>query len=83
MEHNAALLAKWQWRFKKEKYALQVKVVSRKYTIGEDAWLPQIPSRGIPSRIWKDICSVGEVCADMGECIMQGFNLKVNSGSKI
>lgn len=33
--------------------------------------------------VWKDICSVGEVCADMGDCIMQGFTLKVNSGSKI
>lgn len=83
MEHNAALLAKWWWRFSREKEALWVRVISKKYSIEENAWLPHIPSRSKPSKIWKDICSVGEVYAVMGECIVQGFNLKVNSGSKV
>lgn len=36
MEHNTALFAKWWWKFSKEKDALWVKVVTRKYGIGID-----------------------------------------------
>lgn len=46
LEHNEALLAKWWWRFSREKDALWVKVVSRKYDLGEEVWLPQVPNRG-------------------------------------
>lgn len=51
LEHNLALLAKWWWRFNKEKEALWVKVVSKKYGLKEDEWLPQLPVRGKPSNI--------------------------------
>lgn len=77
LEHNVALLAKWWWRFNKEKEALWVKVVSKKYGLKEDEWLPQLPVRGKPSNIWKDICLVGSVAADMGECIIRGFTFNV------
>ena len=85
LAHNSALLAKWWWRFNKEKEALWVKVVSRKYALEDNTWLPKIPNRGKPSKIWKDMCSVGvgDYYADMGECIIQGFKFKVNSGTRI
>lgn len=83
LEHNSALLAKWWWRFNKEKEALWVKVVLRKYALEDNTWLPKIPNRGKPSKIWKDMCSVGDYYADMGECIIQGFKFKVNSGTRI
>lgn len=33
--------------------------------------------------IWKGLCSVSDVAADMGDCIVQGFIFKVNSGASI
>lgn len=83
LEHNSALLAKWWWRFNKEKEALWVKVVTRKYELDEDSWLPKVPARGKVSNIWKDLCSVGNTYADMGACIIQGFKFKLNSGTSI
>lgn len=85
MEHNSSLLAKWWWRFNKEKEALWVQVISRKYNLNEEAWLPQIPRRGRCSVIWKDICYVGSSYAssDIGSCINQGFAITVNSGSRV
>lgn len=83
LEHNSALLAKWWWRYSKEKEALWVKVISRKYNLGDEVWLPTVPNRGKASVVWQDLCSVGDIGADMGECIIQGFRFKVNSGSSI
>lgn len=78
LEHKSALLAKWRWRFNKEKETLWVRDV-----VEENSWLPKIPNIGKPSRIWKDMCFVGDYYADMGVCIIQGFKFKVNSGTKI
>lgn len=83
MEQNIALLAKWWWRFNKEKDALWVKLVSSKYDLCEGAWLPHLPRRKKASNVWKDICSVSNMCADMGECVIKGFNFKVNSDTSI
>lgn len=51
MEHNAALSTKWWWRFSREKEALWVKVVKRKYNLGDEIWIPTVPSRGKPSAV--------------------------------
>lgn len=83
MEQNTALLAKWWWRFNKEKEALWVKVVSSKYDLCEGAWLPHLPNRRKASNLWKVICSVSNMCADMGEYVIQGFMFKVNFGTFI
>lgn len=55
MEQNNALLAKWWWRFNKEKEALWVKVVSSKYDLCEGAWLPHLPNKRKASNLWKVI----------------------------
>lgn len=83
LEDNSALLAKWWCRFCKENEALWIKVVSRRYGLGDEVWFPKVPTRGKASNIWKDICSLGNICADMGECLIQGFSFKVNSGNNI
>lgn len=67
----------------KIKDALWVKVVSRKYDLGEDEWLPKNPNGGQPSNIWKDICSVGNSSNGMGDLQAQGFNIKVYSGRNV
>lgn len=60
-----------------------VKVVTRKYDLGEEVSLPQILNKGRASNFWQDLCSVGNIGADVGECIIQGFKFKVNSGNSI
>lgn len=42
---NWALLAKWFWRFRKEKEALWRKVIVAKYGVEEGGWVPRrVPS---------------------------------------
>lgn len=52
----------------------------KKYRLGEDSWLSEVPSRGSMPNIWKDICSVKYMGVDLGDVILQGFVFKVNSG---
>ncbi|KAI8523925.1 hypothetical protein RHMOL_Rhmol13G0109200 [Rhododendron molle] len=81
IEQNHALLAKWWWRFSREKDSLWAKVVCRKYGFSHQDWLPQLPSSGRVSIIWRDICSIGNPDSEMGNIIQAGFKLQVYSGN--
>lgn len=59
------------------------KAVSKKYGLGEEDWIPKVPSRGNVSNIWRDICSVGDPNLEMGEILTQGLTIKAVSGRKI
>ncbi|KAI8557710.1 hypothetical protein RHMOL_Rhmol04G0030900 [Rhododendron molle] len=48
-----ALLAKWWWRLSREKDALRVEVVSKKYGLEFHSRLPQSSTNGIVSSVWK------------------------------
>ncbi|KAI8542071.1 hypothetical protein RHMOL_Rhmol08G0110300 [Rhododendron molle] len=81
IEQNHALLAKWWWRFSREKDSLWAKVVCRKYGFSHQDWLPQLPSSGRVSIIRRDICSIGNPDSEMGNIIQAGFKLQVYSGN--
>lgn len=71
LEHNLALLTKWWWRFNNEK--------SVAYNLNDRCWLPQVPTRGKSSIVWKDLCSIANEGSGMGDCILKGLKVRVNS----
>lgn len=79
MEHNQALLAKWWWRFNKEKQNLWVLVVSGKYGLSEKCPLPRLKPNQKASVIWKDICEVGNQACSLNEVIQGGFRIQMCS----
>lgn len=80
MEHNSALLAKWWWRYNKDRDSLWVKTIISKYG-ALDTWKPLLPNHGSISNIWKDICHIGNPETIIGQIISHGFKIKVNSGN--
>lgn len=83
MQHNLALLAKWWWRFGKDKEALWVKVIRGKYGLDGNSWLPHAHGSGSSSRIWSDICSLDNPSSHLGYSIRDTFRVQVNSGNAI
>ncbi|XP_058215516.1 uncharacterized protein LOC131326672 [Rhododendron vialii] len=81
VEQNHALLAKWWWRISRENDSLWARVVCRKYGLSHQDWLPQLPSYGRASIIWRDICSIGNTENAMGNVIQDGFRIQVYSGN--
>lgn len=77
------MLCKWWWRFGKDKEALWVKVLSGKYGYQSSDWLPSKASAQNTniSRVWREICNLGEVESDFSEIINAGFRVKVHSGN--
>lgn len=80
---NLALLAKWWWRFYKDRDSLWVKVIKSKYNLEQGCWLPRLPSSGKVSVLWRDICSIGETSSCIGSILQEGFRLVVQSGQGI
>lgn len=80
---NAALLCKWWWRFGQDKEALWVKVLTGKYGYQSSDWLPSKVSaqNSNISKVWREICNLGEGTSDFSEIINSGFNIKVQSGN--
>ncbi|KAI8535123.1 hypothetical protein RHMOL_Rhmol10G0150800 [Rhododendron molle] len=79
-QQNLALLAKWWWRFGKDKEALWVKVIKGKYGLDANCWLPYIRVSGSSSRIWRDICSLDSPSSRLVYSIRDSFRAQVNSG---
>lgn len=83
LEHNQALLAKWWWRFTKEKDALWNKVITNKYGLSCECANPELPNSRKVSAVWNDICSIGKATSALSEVINQGFRLRVQSRGSI
>ncbi|XP_058181191.1 uncharacterized protein LOC131299625 [Rhododendron vialii] len=81
LQQNIALLAKWWWRFGKDKESLWVKVIRGKYGLDANCWLPYVHGSGPTSRIWADICSLENPSSHLGYSIREGFKVQVNSGN--
>ncbi|KAI8557322.1 hypothetical protein RHMOL_Rhmol04G0001600 [Rhododendron molle] len=81
LDHNLSLLAKWWWRFYKEKGSLCHKVISMKYGLDNSEWLPQLPMPTRASNVWKDICSVDDISLGFGRYLHEGFKIEVRSGN--
>ncbi|XP_058189531.1 uncharacterized protein LOC131307140 [Rhododendron vialii] len=82
LQQNMALLAKWWWRFSKDKESLWVRVTRAKYNLDQHYWLPYIPSSGSVSNVWRDICSVGDSDSCLGRVVQEVFRVQVNFGSE-
>ena len=82
LAHNAALLAKWWWRFGSEKYALWYKVIAAKYGYSCDQWLPSLPNTGSPSPLWGAICSLGSNDSIVLDLLQQGFQIRLGDGAQ-
>ncbi|KAM1060262.1 hypothetical protein TB1_024191 [Malus domestica] len=52
---NAALLAKWLWRFPRESNSLWHRVIKSKYNLVANGWDANCPSRGSSRCPWTDI----------------------------
>ena len=50
---NIALLCKWWWRFGRDRQALWFKVLTSKYRLPTENWLPALPSSSKVSKLWK------------------------------
>lgn len=81
LQQNLALLAKWWWRFGKDKESLWVKVIKGKYGLDANCWLPYAQGSGSTSRIWEDICSLEYPSSHLGYTIREGFRVQVNQGN--
>ncbi|XP_058185619.1 uncharacterized protein LOC131302843 [Rhododendron vialii] len=81
LDHYLSLLAKWWWRFYKEKGSLWHKVISMKYGLDNSEWLLQLPMPTRASNVWKDICSVGDISSEFGKYLHDGFKIEVKSGN--
>lgn len=52
-------------------------VISTKYAIGEDYFLPQLQARIKASVVWEEICAVGNQHPSLVSVNQQGFKMKV------
>lgn len=77
---NLALLAKWWGRFGNERESLWVKVIKSKYGLDYRCWVPQLPSSGKVSNLWKGICSIGGETSRVGTLIHEGFKVQIGNG---
>lgn len=58
-----------------KKKVLWVKIIQRKYNLGEDCHLPCIHPNMRASAIWEDICSLGQQRSSLHQTITQGFRM--------
>lgn len=78
LQQNLALLAKWGWRFGKDKEALWVKVIKGKYGLDANYWLPYAHGSGSTLRVWEDICSLEYPLSHLGYSNREVFRVQVN-----
>lgn len=80
---NWTLLAKWYWRFGKEREALWRKVIESKY--GEDkwGWVPKSVPRYQMSGLWGQIARVGNESNCWRKVFAIGVGFLVGEGRRV
>ncbi|PSS35185.1 Ribonuclease H protein [Actinidia chinensis var. chinensis] len=64
-------------------FFLWLKVISSKYRLSPECWLPCLPHSGKVSKVWFDILSIVNLNYEFRTLIDQGFSIKVGSGESI
>ena len=77
---NAALLAKWQWRFGDEREARWRKVTADKYGVEKSRWWPNPGRKSHRSSLWGAIASVGDSPSVSREVLSKGVGFVVGDG---
>ena len=77
---NKALLAKWWWKFAKEKEALWRRVICNKYKYEEEAWFPGEIHRSNGSALWLDILRIGKEHGVFKDLLSRNLKIKVVDG---